>query len=64
MSSDSPEEEFGDSSANSGQGPTTSATGSTAEQKKKTAKSTALIIRENEEIKNFSLKYLFDNKEK
>ena len=32
--------------------------------KKKTAKSTAAIIRKNEEIKNDLLKYLFDNKEK
>ena len=44
MSSGSPEGEFGDSSVKWGQGPTTSATGSTAEQKKKTAKSTATII--------------------
>ena len=64
MSSDSSEEEFGDKSTKWGQGPTTSATGSAAEQKKKTAKSTATIIREHEEIKNDLLKNLFDNKEK
>ena len=39
-----------------GQGPTTSATGSAAEPKKKTAKSSATIVRENEEIKNDLLK--------
>ena len=47
-----------------GQGPTTSATGSAAEQKKKTFKSTVILVRENEEIKINLLKYVFDNKEK
>ena len=46
MSSGSSEEEFGDSSVKWGQDPTTSGTGSAAEQTKKTAKSTATIIRE------------------
>ena len=35
-----------------GQGPSTSAAGSAPEQKKKTAKTTATLVRENEEIKN------------
>ena len=47
MSSDSPEEEFGNRSVKWGQGQTTSATRSGAEQKKKTAKSTATIIKKN-----------------
>ena len=59
ISSVSLEEELGDVRVKWGQGPTTSATGSVAEQKKKTAKSTAILVRENEEIKNDLLKYLF-----
>ena len=47
MSSGSSEEAFGDRSVKWGQGQTTSATGSVAEQKKKTARSTATIIRQN-----------------
>ena len=64
MSSDSSVEELRDMSAKWGQSPSTSATGSAAEQKKETAKSSTTLIRENEEIKNDLLKYLFDNKEK
>ena len=47
MSSNSSEEEFGEKSAKWGQGPTNSGTGSATEQKNKTAKSTATIIRKN-----------------
>ena len=64
ISSDSSEEEFGDTSTKWGQGSTISATGSATEQKKKTAEYTATLVREKEEIKNNFLKYLFDNKEK
>ena len=59
ISSDSLEEELGDMRVKWGQGPTTSATGSAAVQKKNPAKSTAILVRENEEIKNDLLKYLF-----
>ena len=52
LSSDPSEEEFGDKSMKWEQGQITSAAVSAAEQKKKTAKSTATIIREHEEIKN------------
>ena len=59
ISSNSLGEEFGDVRVKWGQGPTTSVTGSAVEQNKKTAKSTANLVRENEEIKNELLKYLF-----
>ena len=59
ISSDSLEEELGDVRVKWGQGPSTSATESAAEQKKKTTKSTAILVRENVEIKNDLLKYLF-----
>ena len=64
ISSDSSEEELGTRAQKWGQGPTTSATGTAAEPKKKTAKSSATLVRENEEIKNDLLKYVFDNNEK